>query len=85
MSTDPHATSQPAKAQPARDETPQHEPRVPGGKIDEPGMHPDHPNKPFRTPSKNKTHAAPEAGTDGDPEARRADPKSKAPDSQRKN
>jgi hypothetical protein len=25
----------------------------------------DHPGKPFRTPSKNKTHPAPEVGTDG--------------------
>jgi hypothetical protein len=49
----------------------QHEPRVPGGQLDEPEIrddHPkvDHPNKPFRTPSKNKTHPAPEVGTDGD-------------------
>jgi hypothetical protein len=49
----------------------QHEPRVPGGQLDEPDIrddHPkvDHPKKPFRTPSKNKTHPAPEVGTDGD-------------------
>ncbi len=25
----------------------------------------DHPNKPFRTPNKTKTHPAPEVGTDG--------------------
>jgi len=25
----------------------------------------DHPNKPFRTPNKTKTHPAPEIGTDG--------------------
>lgn len=66
MPTDPNATSQST-----RGETPQHEPRVPGGKADEPGVRQDHPNKPFRTPSKNKTHPAPEVGTDGDPEARR--------------
>ena len=66
MSTDPNAT-----AQPTGGETPQHEPRVPGGKLDEPGMRQDHPKKPFRTPSKYKTHPAPEAGTDGDPDARR--------------
>jgi hypothetical protein len=68
MPTDPNATSQPVKS--AGGETPQHEPRVPGGKIDEPGLRPDHPNKPFRTPSKNKTHAAPETGTDGHPDSR---------------
>jgi hypothetical protein len=27
----------------------------------------DHPNKPFRTPNKTKTHPAPEVGTDGQP------------------
>jgi len=78
MTTDPNAT-----AQSTRGETPQHEPRVPGGKADEPGMRPDHPNKPFRTPSKNKTHDAPDVGTDGDPEARRPDASKQDP--QRKN
>ncbi len=49
----------------------QHEPRLPGGQTDEPELRPDHPGKPFRTPSKNKTHPAPEIGTDGDPRAHR--------------
>ena len=26
----------------------------------------DHPNKPFRTPNKTKTHPAPQVGTDGE-------------------
>ena len=58
MSTthDPHAVVQPVNS----DEAPQHEPRTPG--------EPDHPNKPFRTPNKNKTHPAPERGTDGEPD-----------------
>jgi hypothetical protein len=30
-----------------------------------PGPGPDHPNKPFRTPTKTRTHPAPEVGTDG--------------------
>ena len=63
---DPNAASQSV-----RGEVPQHEPRVPGGQIDEPGNRPDHPKKPFRTPSKNKSHPAPESGTDGDPGMRR--------------
>jgi hypothetical protein len=66
MPTDPNATTQSAGG-----ETPQHEPRVPGGRSDEPGHRADHPKKPFRTPSKNKSHPAPDAGTDGDPDARR--------------
>jgi hypothetical protein len=78
MPTDPNAT-----AQSSRGETPQHEPRVPGGKVDEPGLRQDHPNKPFRTPSKNKTHAAPDTGTDGDPDARR--PETSKKDAPRKN
>jgi hypothetical protein len=49
----------------------QHEPRAPGARADEPGLRQDHPKKPFRTPSKNKTHAAPDVATDGDPEMRR--------------
>jgi hypothetical protein len=63
---DPHAA-----AQGANGETPQHEPRVPGARSDEPGERLDHPKKPFRTPSKNKTHAAPDHATDGDPHTRR--------------
>ena len=48
----------------------QHEPRVPGGKLDEKERS-DPPGKPFRTPNKTKTHPAPHHGTDG--EARPAD------------
>ena len=84
MPTDPNAIAKPDLAGAARGETPQHEPRVPGGKIDEPGTRPDHPNKPFRTPAKNKTHAAPETGTDGDPDARRPETQDKK-DTQDKN
>jgi len=63
MSTqrDPHAVTQPTGA----DDAPQHEPRVPGATADEQEGR-DHPNKPFRTPNKNKTHPAPERGTDGE-------------------
>lgn len=57
----------PATKQPA---STQHEPRVPGGKSEEPDRRDDHPKvdppgKPFRTPGKNKTHPAPEVATDG--------------------
>ena len=48
MPVDPHAIN-----------SKQHEPRVPGGQADEPAVRQDHPKKPFRTPSKNKTHPRP--------------------------
>ncbi len=60
---DPHAVSQSSKS----GDTPQHDPRVPGALADEKESR-DHPNKPFRTPNKNKTHPAPERATDGEPE-----------------
>lgn len=65
MSTqrDPHAVVQPSKA----GEAPQHEPRVPGDQTDDAAAGTDHPGKPFRTPNKTKTHAAPERATDGNP------------------
>lgn len=66
ISRDPHAVAQPSK----NGEPPQHEPRVPGEKPDESGAVPDHPNKPFRTPNKTKTHPAPERATDGAPKPR---------------
>jgi hypothetical protein len=59
---DPHAVSQPSKA----GDAPPHDPRVPGAHADEQEGR-DHPNKPFRTPNKTKTHPAPERGTDGEP------------------
>jgi hypothetical protein len=52
----------------------QHEPRVPGGQADEPDARQDHPNKPFRTPNKTKTHPAPDIGTDGEPRPIQARP-----------
>jgi hypothetical protein len=69
MSTphDPLAVTQPSKA----GEAPQHDPRVPGGKTDEPDIRQDHPNKPFRTPNKTKTHPAPDCATDGEPAPRK--------------
>ena len=67
--TDPNAVIKSAHG-----ETPQHEPRTPGGHADEPGIREDHPQKPFRTPSKNKTHPAPEVGTDGDPDRKGKSP-----------
>ncbi len=68
MSThrDPHAVAQPSDA----GEAPQHEPRVPGDQTDDADTRTDHPGKPFRTPNKTKTHAAPERATDGDPKDR---------------
>jgi hypothetical protein len=33
---------------------------------EKPAPQEDHPNKPFRTPSKNQSHPAPETGADGD-------------------
>lgn len=48
-------------------EAPQHTPRVPGDRRDEPDIRGDHPGKPFRTPNKTKTHPAPERATDGKP------------------
>lgn len=58
----------PSPKQPA---STQHEPRIPGGRPDEPDVRDDdqpkvdHPGKPFRTPGKNKTHPAPDIATDG--------------------
>lgn len=67
MSTqrDPHAVAQPSKSS----EAPQHDPRLPGAQSDETAPL-DHPNKPFRTPNKTKTHPAPERATDGEPKPR---------------
>jgi hypothetical protein len=47
----------------------QRDPRVPGPNADE-AAPVDHPNKPFRTPNKTKTHPAPERATDGEPKPR---------------
>lgn len=63
---DPHAVAQPSKA----GEAPQHTPRVPGEQGDDAEARRDHPNKPFRTPNKTKTHPAPERATDGEPKSR---------------
>jgi hypothetical protein len=58
----------PSPRQPA---STQHEPRVPGGRPDEPDMRDDDqpnvdlPGKPFRTPAKSKTHPAPGAAAGG--------------------
>jgi len=37
-----------------------------GRPTPQPAPQEDHPNKPFRTPSKNQSHPAPETGADGD-------------------
>jgi hypothetical protein len=68
MSTqrDPHAVSQASKA----GDAPQHTPRMPGARADEADGR-DHPNKPFRTPNKNRSHPAPERATDGEPETKK--------------
>lgn len=65
MQRDPHAVYQSPKS----GDAPQHEPRVPGALADEKEGQ-DHPNKPFRTPGKNKTHPAPDRATDGEPETK---------------
>lgn len=68
MSTqrDPRAVAHSSKAGKA----PQHEPRIPDDQTDDAATHTDHPGKPFRTPNKTKTHAAPEQATDGNPKPR---------------
>jgi len=71
----------PSPRQPA---STQHEPRVPGGRPDEPDMRDDDqpnvdlPGKPFRTPGKSKTHPAPGGAADGHkPQSGRDDRKKK--------
>lgn len=66
MQRDPRAVSQASKS----GDVPQHTPRAPGARTDEADSR-DHPNKPFRTPNKNKSRPAPERATDGEPETKR--------------